>query len=170
MHANDGTDNIKSLFRVVHPVPNGLAGSVLERSGTGGDRPDLGAEQLHSCYIGSLTPDILFTHIDNAVKIEQCAYRSCCNSMLTGTGFGYDPFFAHPPGEKRLPQGVVDLVGSGVAEIFAFQVDCCALNCPAQPFGMIEGSRASYVVSKQVFKCRVKRRIVVGFPIFRFKI
>ena len=31
--------------------------------------------------------------------------------------------FAHPPGQQGLAEGVVDLVGAGVVQVLAFQVD-----------------------------------------------
>jgi hypothetical protein len=46
--------------------------------------------------------------------------------MLAGTGFGDDPMLAHPQGEEGLTEGVVDLVGTCVVEVFPFQPDARA--------------------------------------------
>ena len=41
--------------------------------------------------------------------------------MLAGPGLGDDPGLAEPAGEEDLPEGVVDLVGAGVAEVLALE-------------------------------------------------
>jgi hypothetical protein len=38
--------------------------------------------------------------------------------MLPGTGFRYDPRLSQTLSEKKLPQGIIDLVAPGVVEIF----------------------------------------------------
>ena len=45
------------------------------------------------------------------------------HAMLTGAGFGDDSLFAHPPRQQNLPDGVVDLVRAGVAQIFPLEID-----------------------------------------------
>ena len=43
--------------------------------------------------------------------------------VLSGAGLGDDPPLAHPLGQQRLPEGVVDLVGPGVVEVLALEID-----------------------------------------------
>ena len=43
--------------------------------------------------------------------------------MLTGAGFRDDAGFAHALGEQDLAQTVVDLVGAGVVQFIALEVD-----------------------------------------------
>ena len=48
---------------------------------------------------------------------------------------------AHAAGEQRLADGVVDLVGAGVGQVFAFEVDGRAAGLGGQAFGAeTEGS------------------------------
>ena len=43
--------------------------------------------------------------------------------MLSCSGFCNDAFFAETLGEEDLADGVVDLVGAGVEEVFSLEVD-----------------------------------------------
>ena len=49
--------------------------------------------------------------------IEQAV--AVCDSVLTGAGFGDDALLAEAFCEEDLAHRVIDLVGSGVGEIFA---------------------------------------------------
>ena len=46
--------------------------------------------------------------------------------MLARAGLGDDARLAHALGEQRLAEHVVDLVGAGVAEVLALEVDARA--------------------------------------------
>jgi hypothetical protein len=48
--------------------------------------------------------------------------------MLAGAGFGDDARFAHAPGQQRLPDHIVDLVGAGMVQVFALEVDLRAAD------------------------------------------
>ena len=43
--------------------------------------------------------------------------------MLTGAGLGDDARLAHPLGEQRLAERVVDLVRAGMRQVFALEQD-----------------------------------------------
>ena len=53
--------------------------------------------------------------------------------MLAGAGLGDDARLAHPQREQRLAERVVDLVGAGVIEVFALEVDVRAAAFFGQP-------------------------------------
>jgi hypothetical protein len=55
--------------------------------------------------------------------------------VLAGSGFGDDAVFPHATGEQRLSDAVVDLVGAGVEEVLALEVDLCAAQLLRQAFG-----------------------------------
>jgi hypothetical protein len=56
--------------------------------------------------------------------------------MLTGTCLSNNPGFTHFPGQKDLPDGIVDFMGTGVVEVFSFEIDLASVFC-TQPFGMV---------------------------------
>jgi hypothetical protein len=60
------------------------------------------------------------------------------DAVLAGAGFGDDALFAHAEGEQGLADGVVDLVGAGVVEVFAFEVDFGAAEMFGEAAGEIE--------------------------------
>ncbi|MCG3773482.1 MAG: hypothetical protein JW395_0290 [Nitrospira sp.] len=43
--------------------------------------------------------------------------------MLSCSGFSDNARLLHPPGQKPLPDRVIDLVSSGMTEVFALQID-----------------------------------------------
>ena len=51
--------------------------------------------------------------------------------MLPGTCFGDDPPFAEPSGEERLSDGVIDLMCTGVDDVFALDVNLRAAQFPS---------------------------------------
>ena len=58
-----------------------------------------------------------------------------CHAVLPGAGFGNHTAFAHPQGEERLAERVVDLVGARVIQILALEPDLCAAALLGQPAG-----------------------------------
>jgi hypothetical protein len=49
-----------------------------------------------------------------------------------------------------LPEGVIDLVGTGVEKVFAFEINFCAAEVGGEAFRKIEGCGAAYVVGEEV--------------------
>ena len=50
------------------------------------------------------------------------------HTVLTGTSFGNDARLAHALGEHGLADHIVDLVGAGMVEVFALQIDLGAAH------------------------------------------
>ena len=86
----------------------------------------LGAEQLHPPHVQRLALDVLGAHVHDAIEPEERAHGRCGDAVLAGAGLGDDAPLAHPPREQQLPDGVVDLVRAGVAQVLALQVDARA--------------------------------------------
>ena len=55
-------------------------------------------------------------------------------------GFGNHPRLAHAPRQHGLADGVVDLVCTGVVEVFALEVNLRAADLPAQPRSVVDGA------------------------------
>ena len=99
-------------------------------------RPDLGPERLHPEDVRLLALDVDGAHEHDARQPEQGAGRRRRDAVLAGAGLGDDPVLAEPPGQQRLAEGVVDLVGAGVGEVLALQVEPEAVR---QAGGRVEG-------------------------------
>ena len=80
--------------------------------------------------------------------------------MLSGAGLSDQPGLAQPLGEKALAEDVVDLVGSGVGQILALEVDP---NVEAEGFAQtispIDGRRPAGVVRAQLAQLGPEGRI-----------
>ena len=118
---DDGADDVVCGRDVGHPVPQRLVGRVLERARARGHRHHRGPQQLHAIHIEPLPPHVFLAHVDHALEPEFRAHRRGCDAMLPRSRLGDDAPLPHPPGEQRLPQSVVDLVGAGVVQVLALQ-------------------------------------------------
>ena len=121
--AHDRTDAVVGVPNVGHPISHGFVDGVLQGFRSARHRMDTSPEQLHPKNIESLALDVLLTHVDFAFQIQQRTGRGRCNAVLSRTRLRNHAPFSHVEREQALPDDVVDLVGTRVCEIFAFQVD-----------------------------------------------
>jgi hypothetical protein len=84
---------------------------------------DLGAEHLHPEHVERLALDVDGTHVHLALEAEQRGGRRRRHAVLAGAGLGDEAGLAHPLGEQRLAEDVVDLVRPGVVEVLALEHD-----------------------------------------------
>ncbi len=90
--------------------------------------------------------------------------------MLTGAGFGDDALLAHPPGENGLPDGIVDLVRSGVQEVLPLEVNLGSAEVLGQALGIVKRRLAAAVVGQQVHVFLLKGRVVLRLQVFLFEL
>ena len=142
------TDDVERVGRMAAPVADGLVGGVLQGHVARGHGYDPRAQHLHLPDVGLLALDIGLPHVDHARHVHQRADRRRGHTVLPGPRLGDDARLAHPPGDQDLPDGVVDLVGAGVVEVLAFEVDAAAVAL-AQPACEIERRRPARIVAQQ---------------------
>ena len=116
-----------------------------------------------------MSPDILFTHKDLAFHAEEGGDRGRGYPMLTGSSLRNHSLFAHPPGEERLPQGVVDLVRACMAEVFPFEVDLCPAQFIGETSGVIEGGLPSGVFPEIAIELLLKGLVLFCLKICLFQ-
>ena len=114
----------EAVVRLLHrgdPVAHGLVHRVLQGPAAGHGRPDLGPQQPHAKYVQLLALHVHLAHVDAALHAQQGGRRRRGHAVLSGTGLGQEPGLAHPPGQERLSEHVVDLVGTRVVQVLALQ-------------------------------------------------
>ena len=158
--SGDRAQDVVGLVDGRDPVAHGLVDRVLESAAPGGDGDDRGPEESHARDVERLAPGVLFAHVDDALQPEQCRRGGGRHAMLTGPGLGNDPLLAHPHGEERLPQDVVDLVRAGVIEVLALEIDAraAAVLLP-EAHGLGEGARAPDVGALQPLELGMETRV-----------
>jgi hypothetical protein len=105
------------------PVADRLARRLLQRARAELDGPHLGAEQPHPLDVRALTAHVLGAHVDDALQAEARADGGRRDAVLARAGLRDDPLLAEPACEHGLAECVVQLVGAGVEEVLALQVE-----------------------------------------------
>ena len=80
------------------------------------------------------------------------------DAVLAGAGLGDEAGLAHPPGEQRLAEDVVDLVRAGVVEVLALEQQAHA-ELAAEVVALGEDRRPAGVVAQDVVELGAERRV-----------
>src|SRR4051812_32359670 len=165
MRAGDRADAVERVGDVRDPVAQGLVHRVLEGLGAGLDRDDLGAEHLHAEDVRLLPLDIDCAHVDDAVEREAGAERRGRDAVLARTGLGDDPPLAHASGDEDLAEHVVHLVGAGVVQLVALEVDLRAAEMLGQALGEVERARSADVMGQVGGHLGLEGRVGLGLAV-----
>jgi len=149
MGAHHRADAVMGVVHAGHPVAQGLIHGVLEGTGAGADRHHLRAQQFHAEDVQRLAAHVYLSHVHLALQPQQGGGGGRGHAVLSGARLGDDPSLAHVPGEQALPQGVVYLVGSGMAQVLPLEEDGRPSRLPGQPAGLVEGGGPARVVPQQ---------------------
>src|SRR5271166_1160612 len=152
MRAENAAEQVVGGANVGDPVAHGLVDGVFEGARAGVDAADFGSEQLHAEDVELLAAHVFGTHVDDAFESEESADGGGGDAVLAGSGFGDDAVLAHAAREKGLSDAVVDLVGSSVEQVFAFQIDTRAAELLREALGEEEGSGASGVFVEEALE------------------
>ena len=82
---------------------------------------DGGPQQLHPKHIERLAAHVNLAHVHHALQAEQRTRRGRGHPVLPGTRLCDYPRLAHPAGQQRLADDVVDLVTAGMGQIFTLE-------------------------------------------------
>ena len=138
MRAERGAEQIIGVAHIGDPVAQGFVDGILQGLGAGLDAAHLGSHQAHAEDVQRLALHVFRAHVDDAVEAEAGADRGRGDAVLSRAGFGDDAPLAHAPRQQHLAQGVVDLVRTGVAEVFALQKNSRAAGVFAEPLGVVQ--------------------------------
>ena len=139
-----------------------LVHGVLEGARAGLHRHDLGAQHVHAEDVGLLPLDVDRAHVDDAFKPVARAEGGGGDAVLAGAGLGDDALLAHAAGEQDLAEHVVHLVGAGVVELLALEVDLRAAEVLGQALGEIERARTTDVMGHHGAHLGVEGRVGLG--------
>ena len=166
MRADDAADDVVRGLDARHPVAHGFVDGVAERAPAARDRPHFGPQQLHAEDVELLPADVFLAHVDDAVRPKWA------QAVAVATPCWPAPVSAMTRGlpirsvSRAWPMRVVDLVGAGVVEVLALEVDVRAAALFAQPLGVIERRRPADVVLQQRGELGLKRGVLRRFVVF----
>src|SRR5215470_4151087 len=167
MWARDRADAVEGVGDIADPVAQCRVHRVLERLRARLDRPHGRAERLHAQHVRLLARNINRTHVDDTFEPELRAHGRGRDAVHAGAGLGDNPRFAHAACQHDLAEHVVHLVGAGVIEVLALEINLGAAEMRAQALGEIERRRPAHIVGEVVVhllaKGYVALRLRIGF-------
>src|SRR5947209_6013622 len=149
-----------------HPIPHRLVDRLLQGGLASSNRDDFRPKKLHPGDIQGLPLHIDLAHVDHAFAAESGGDRCGGDAVLAGPGFGDDPSFAHALGEKDLTERVINLVRSGVKEVFTLEINLWVSKPTAEAFGKIKRSGAAGESAEQTREFISETGIVLCAVVF----
>ena len=144
------TDDVMRVVYAADPFAHRFVDRILEDLRSRGDGVDLRAQQLHAVYVQGLPYRIFFAHKDFAFQAHKGRGRRRRHAVLAGPRFGNNPRLAHLFRQQALAQGVVDLMGSRMIQVFPFQINFCAAQVFRHLAGVVQQRRPVGVIIQQV--------------------
>ena len=141
MRSRGRAEDVVGRLDARDPVAICVVDRVLECPGTRRDGDHLGAEQTHAGDVERLALSVDLAHVDHALEAEQRGRGGGGHAVLACPGLGDHARLAEPLGQQRLSENVVDLVRTGVVEVFALEEDPSAARVggEARHFGERRG-------------------------------
>ena len=116
----------------------------------------LSTPQAHLVYVESLAFSIFLAHEYFAFHVHQRRRRSRGNTVLTCARFSNNARFTHLLGKQNLPEHVIDLMRTGVVQVFTLQVDLCATQRLGQTLGIVQKRRTIGVFVQKLVQLRLE--------------
>src|SRR5207302_1929388 len=116
----------------------------------------------HAEDVEGLALDVLRPHVDVALEAQEGGDGRGGDAVLAGAGLGDEAALAHALGQEALAEDVVDLVGAGVAEVLALEVDPGAPAVLPEPRRLPERRRAARVVGEEPGEPRLEAPVPPG--------
>ena len=121
MRTHHRTNCVVGMFNSRHPVAHRFVHRIFQCAATRLSWNYFCAKQTHSENVQSLALNVYFTHVHLATKAKQGCCSCRCNTVLPSACLGNNALLAHPLRQKRLTEHAIDLVRTGVVQIFTLQ-------------------------------------------------
>ena len=123
MWSHSRSNNIMCVIHTAYPFTHSFINRVLQHPGARSHGVYLSAKQFHAVYVQCLSLSIFLSHEYFTFQSQERRCRSGSHPMLPCTGFCNDTGLAHLFSQQALPQCIVNLMCSGVVQIFSLQID-----------------------------------------------
>ena len=121
MRTNRRTEQVEGSEWIRYPVPERLVDRSAQRPIAALHLDHPGSESAHPQHVRRLAMHVHGSHVNLARKTDPGAGGGRGDAVLPGPRLGDDPPHSEMPGQEGLSQRIVDLVGSGVRQVFALQ-------------------------------------------------
>ena len=162
MGTHDRAQAVVGVADAARPLPHSLGDSVLQGGCAGGDGHYPRPQQPHFIDIEGLAPGILLPHEHHALHTHEGGGGGGGHAVLPRSGLRDEPSLAHPLGQERLTQHVVDLMGSRVVQVLPLEIDLGSPQILRHTPGEVQPGGPSGVLVKQLRQLPVEGRVVLA--------
>ncbi len=162
MRTSDGADAVEGVGDVGDPVAQRVVHRILQGARARRDSAHVGTEHPHAQHVGLLPLDVDGAHVDHAGQAELGAQGRGGDAVHAGAGLGDDALLAHAARQHDLAEHIVHLMGAGVIELLALEVDLCAAAVRGQALGEIERRRPAHIRREMAVHLLLEGRIGLG--------
>ena len=148
--ADGGANGVEVVIGVCEVLLKRIVDGLLEGRGAAGDGDEGAAEEAHLGDVGVLLLDVDLAHVDLAGDADEGAGGGEGDTVLAGASLGNNLLLVHKLSKQRLAEAVVDLVGAGVVEVLALEVNLSAAELSGEALGVEDGAGAADVVVEEV--------------------
>ena len=127
MRAHRRPNEVEGVLGMAAPVADGCAAGITQRHVSRSHRMHFCTQHLHTLYIRVLAFHIGSSHEHLTVHAHQSTDRSRSHSVLSGSRLAGNAGLAHLLCQQDLSDGVVDLVGTRVVQVFTFQIELATI-------------------------------------------
>ena len=159
-------EDVVGVVEIGDPVAEGLVDRVLQGAGAVLDRHHGGPHLLHPEDVRALPSDIHLAHVNRAGETEFGGHGGGGHAVLAGAGLGDHPFLAHSLHQQALAHDVIGLVGAGMVEVLALDVDLRPAEMAGEVCGVGQRGRPAGVIRHQGDIFLPEGRIFPGLCIF----
>ena len=132
------------------------------------------SQKAHPIHVQRLTLRILFSHKYFTFHPHHGSCCSCRHPMLTGSCLCDHTGFSHFLCQQYLPQHVINLMCTGMIQIFSLQIHFCPAEILCHMSRIVQPGRSSRIFIQKLRQFPVELRVIfimiVGFLQFQNRI
>ena len=150
--AKCASQNIMGCVRICCPVAHSFINRILEGSASACYRMYFCSIEFHCCNVRLLAAYVYFAHINCTVETKLCTGSGGGKSVLAGSRFCNDSFFAHSFCKKALADCIVYFMGTSICKSLKLDIDLSSTEKAGSSRCKVKRSFSAYVIPADYIK------------------
>ena len=160
MWSHSGSNDIMCVIHTAYPFTHSFINRVLQHPGARSHGVYLSAKQFHAVYVQCLSLSIFLSHEYFTFQSQERRCRGSSHPMLSRASFRDDAGLTHFLSQQALSQRVINLMCSGMIQIFSLQIDFGSAQILCHLLRVVEKGWTVGIIIQQVLQFCLKIRIV----------